>query len=308
MIYTLTINPSVDYIMEVDTLAKGAMNRAKNTYLLPGGKGINVSNVLTNLGMENIAILAVAGFTGEQLLKMLSEKQMAYDVVQVAEGNTRINVKVLGEEETELNATGSALSGDELNALMRKLEKLQEQDILILSGSVPAGLGTDFYANIMKSIKNQKVPVVLDTIGESFLNALTYEPFLVKPNKEELESMFGVKTDTKATDSIAAKEELLQLAKKVQKMGAKNVLISLGGDGALLLCEDGKVILQKAPKGNVINTVGAGDSMVAGFVTGYVKTQDFSEALKMGIAAGSASAFSKNLATKEEIDALMKNL
>lgn len=300
MIYTLTINPSLDYVMEVENLSKGSMNRAKNTYLLPGGKGINVSTVLTNLGIENVAILPVSGFTGEKLLKMLSKKQIVYDVVMLKEGNTRINVKVLGQEETELNAAGNSMAGDELKTLMSKLEKLQENDILILSGSVPSGLGTHFYAGIMENLKNVGVKVVLDTTGEEFTNALPYEPFLVKPNKEELEAVFGSKADSE--------DALLQLARKVQKMGSKNVLVSLGGKGALLLMENGDILWEKAPEGKVVNTVGAGDSMVAGFVAGYVQTGNLAMALKQGICAGSASAFSKNLATKEEIDALMKNL
>lgn len=300
MIYTLTINPSLDYVVEMDKLIVGEMNRSKNTYLLPGGKGINVSQVLKNLSIENVAILPVAGFTGEKLLHMLSEKEITYEAVRLKQGDTRINVKVLGQVETELNADGPDMTKDEKNALISKVESLSDDDYLILSGSVPKELGEYFYADLMSYLQEKKVRVILDTIGENFKNALAKKPFLVKPNKEELESLFNVKTDTD--------EALLELAKKVQKMGAENVLVSLGKDGAMLLTEDGNVFYAEAPKGKVVNTVGAGDSMVAGFVAEYTKSMDMEKALKWGIAAGSASAFSKNLASKEEIDALIGNL
>lgn len=297
MIYTLTINPSLDYVMELDKLTKGSMNRSKNTYLLPGGKGINVSQVLNALGEENVAILPVAGFTGEKLLQLLDEKGIDYEVVKMEQGDTRINVKVLGEEETELNAQGPQLSQEEKIQLLAKFEQIKEGDFLILSGSVPTALGSHFYADIMKTLQGKNIKVVVDTIGNNFLNALPFKPYLVKPNKEELAALFATGTS-----------DTLELAKKVQKMGARNVLVSLGKDGALLLTEEGDVFHEKAPKGNAVNTVGAGDSMVAGFIAGVVAGWDFAAALKLGIAAGSASAFSKNLATKEEIDALMENL
>lgn len=300
MIYTLTINPSLDYIMEMETLSVGKMNRSKHTYILPGGKGINVSIVLTNLGVENIAILPVCGFTGKKLLELLSESKIRYDAIEIEGDDTRMNVKVLGDMETELNAKGVALSETEVEKLLCKLEDLCDTDILVLSGSIPASLGASFYERVMKRVKKQGVNVVLDTIGEGFLNALPQAPFLVKPNQTELEEMFDKKAETM--------EELVLQAKKVQDMGAKNVLVSLGSKGAMLLTENGEVLFENAPKGKVVNTVGAGDSMVAGFLAAYVKAGDFAASLKMGIASGSASAFSKNLATKEEIDALRKNL
>lgn len=300
MIYTLTINPSLDYIMEMDELNVGTMNRSRTTYVLPGGKGINVSQVLTSLGIENVAVLPVGGFTGDKLLSLLSEKQIAYDALCLKKGDTRINVKVLAGAETELNAPGPEITENEKNALMEKLTKLSEGDYLILSGSVPSSLGDYFYARIMKHLVHKNVKIVVDTIGENFKNALTQKPFLVKPNKEELEALFDTKTESP--------EELLNLAKEVQKMGAQNVLVSKGADGAILLTESHEVYEVAAPKGNVANTVGAGDSMVAGFLAGYLQKGDMESALKWGIAAGSAGAFSKNMATKEEIDALMKNL
>lgn len=300
MIYTLTINPSIDYVMEVEELKKGAMNRSTNTCLLPGGKGINVSQVLYALGIENTAILPVAGFTGEKLLRLLEEKNITSAPLKIEQGDTRINVKVLGKEETELNASGLDFTEQDLKRLWEKLEQVKDGDFLILSGSVPATLGTHFYADIMKRIQHKKVQVVVDTIGENFLNALPYKPFLVKPNKEELEDLFQC--------TIHGQEQLLKMAKKMQEKGARNVLVSLGGEGAMLLTEVGDVFYEKAPKGKTFNTVGAGDSMVAGFMAGIIQNRTLQESLKLSVAAGSASAFSKNLATKEEIDALFKNL
>lgn len=300
MIYTFTINPSLDYVMEVEELKKGAMNRSTNTCLLPGGKGINVSQVLYALGIENIAILPVAGFTGEKLLQLLAGKSIKTDPLIIEQGDTRINVKILGKEETELNASGLDFTEKDLQRLFDKLEQVNDGDFLILSGSVPATLGVHFYADIMKRMQDKEVQVVVDTIGENFLNALRHKPFLVKPNKEELEALFQC--------TIKGHEHLLKLAKTVQEMGAKNVLVSLGGDGAILLTEDGETFYEKAPKGKIFNTVGAGDSMVAGFMAGIIQNRTLQESLKLGIAAGSAGAFSKNLPTKEEIDALFKNL
>ena len=300
MIYTLTINPSIDYVMEMDELKPGKMNRSKSTYMLPGGKGINVSTVLKRLGMENVAVLPIAGFSGEKLLEMISKENLSYDAFRLQEGDTRINVKVLGKNETELNAEGPSLTEEERELFIEKFECLTEGDYLVLSGSVPKALGGQFYAAIMKKLHQRGVKIVVDTIGDNFVNALENKPFLVKPNKEELENLFAVKADTD--------EELLELAKKVQTMGAENVLVSLGDKGAFLVTKDNKVLQKNAPKGQAVNTVGAGDSMVAGFLAGYLKTGDMETALKRGIAAGSASAFSKNLATKEEIDALMKKL
>ena len=300
MIYTLTINPSIDYVMEMDELKPGKMNRSKSTYMLPGGKGINVSTVLKRLGMENVAVLPIAGFSGEKLLEMISKENLSYDAFRLQEGDTRINVKVLGKNETELNAEGPSLTEEERELFIEKFECLTEGDYLVLSGSVPKALGGQFYAAIMKKLHQRGVKIVVDTIGDNFVNALENKPFLVKPNKEELENLFAVKADTD--------EELLELAKKVQTMGAENVLVSLGDKGAFLVTKDNNVLQKNAPKGQAVNTVGAGDSMVAGFLAGYLKTGDMETALKWGIAAGSASAFSKNLATKEEIDALMKKL
>lgn len=300
MIYTLTMNPSLDYVMEIENLSVGVMNRSSDSYLLPGGKGINVSYVLNNLEIKNTAILPVAGFTGEKLLQMLSSRGISYEAVRLSQGDTRINVKVLCQAETELNAQGPQISENEEGLLYAKLKQLKDGDYLVLSGSVPGNLGEHFYAEIMGYLAGKGIKVVVDTIGANFLNALRQIPFLVKPNKEELETIMGQKAD--------AEEKILELAKKVQSMGAKNVLVSLGSNGAILLTEDGHLFRKEAPKGNVVNTVGAGDSMVAGFLAGYIKTGNMESALKWGVAAGSAGAFSKNPPAKEEIDALLEIL
>ena len=300
MIYTLTMNPSIDYVMEMEELTVGKMNRSDTTYVLPGGKGINVSTVLNHLQVANIAILPVSGFTGEKLLAMLSERGISYEALNLSEGNTRINVKVLCQAETELNAKGPDLNAGEEEQLFDKLQALKKGDYLVLSGSVPANLGNRFYAKIMEKLKDKELKIVLDTTGEQFLNALKYKPFLVKPNKEELEEITGKKGDTK--------EDVSDMAKTVQAMGARNVLVSMGSEGGLLLTEKGQTFYKKAPNGQVINTVGAGDSMVAGFLAGYLESENMEKAFYRGIAAGSASAFSKNLATKEEIDALTEIL
>ena len=296
MIYTLTINPSLDYIMEMDEICVGKMNRSKIEYILPGGKGINVSQVLSVLGVENVTILPAAGFTGEKLLEMLANKGIETHVIRLKEGDTRINVKVLGTEETELNASGPKLGEREKKELFSKVEELKEGDFLVLSGSVPKNLGDSFYAEIMEILSEKQVKVVVDTIGENLKNALQWKPFLIKPNVEELENLFGEKVDSR--------EKVLSLAVKLRIKGAENVLVSLGKEGALLLTKEDKCYEMDAPKGEVINSVGAGDSMVAGFLAGFIKTKDMEKSLKFGISAGSASAFSKNLATKEEIDAL----
>ena len=296
MIYTLTINPSIDYVMEMDELKPGKMNRSKSTYMLPGGKGINVSTVLKRLGMENIAVLPIAGFSGEKLLEMISKENLSYDAFRLQEGDTRINVKVLGKNETELNAEGPSLTEEERELFIEKFECLTEGDYLVLSGSVPSNLGNSFYAEIMELLNKKQVKVVVDTIGENLKNALQWNPFLIKPNVEELEDLFEEKIDSR--------EKVLSLAVKLRIMGAENVLVSLGKEGALLLTSEDKCYEMEAPNSVVINSVGAGDSMVAGFLAGFMKTNDMETALKLGIAAGSASAFSKKMATRQEIDAL----
>lgn len=300
MIYTLTVNPSLDYVMEFENLSLGKMNRSGANYLLPGGKGINVSDVLNSFGVENVAVIPVAGFTGDKLLQMLSQKAISYEALHLASGDTRINVKILSQSETELNADGPEITADDVKQLLDKLSLIKKEDYLVLSGSVPKKLGERFYAEIMEMVREKGAKVVVDTTGDNFFNTLPYKPFLVKPNKEELEMLMKQKADNE--------EEVLELAQKLQSMGAENVLVSLGSQGALLLTGEGQIFRQKAPVGKAVNTVGAGDSMVAGFLAGYVKTNDMETALKWGVVAGSASAFSKNLATKEEIDALMEIL
>ncbi len=303
MIYTLTVNPSLDYIMETDKFNIGEINRIEASYILAGGKGINVSTVLTNLGVENRAILPVGGFSGDKLLAMLDERNILYDALRLENGDTRINVKILGTGETQLNAKGADLTEEDVEKLLGKFDRVKDGDFLILSGSVPGSLGSDFYGRILEHLKYKNIHIVVDTSGENLRNVLAYKPFLIKPNQEELEEIFG-------------QDSLETLAEKAQSMGALNVLVSLGGKGAMLLTKQGDFLYMEAPAGAVINTVGAGDSMVAGFIAGLQSTkaeqeylkEDFKEALKMAVAAGSASAFSKHLATKEEIDALYKSL
>ena len=296
MVYTLTINPSLDYIMEMDDFIVGKMNRSKSESILPGGKGINVSQVLSQLEIENVAIFPVAGFTGDKLLNMLANKGIKTKTIRLKEGDTRINVKVLGKKETELNAGGPEMNESEKKDLFSLLEDLKKGDYLVLSGGVPKNLGNSFYAEIMELLKEKQVKVVVDTIGVNLKNALKWKPFLVKPNREELEGFFHEK--------VESREKVLSLAVKLRIMGAENVLVSLGKEGALLLTSEDKCYEMEAPNSVVINSVGAGDSMVAGFLAGFMKTNDMETALKLGIAAGSASAFSKKMATKQEIDAL----
>ncbi len=304
MVYTLTANPSLDYVMELDELLKGQMNRSQDTHILPGGKGINVSYVLNQLGVENKAILLSAGFTGEKLKSLLEDAHVFFDAIELPKGETRINVKVIGKEETEINASGIVLSEVEyervLEQVVDRLNILTQGDILILSGSTPNSFQTDFYAKVIKKLESKDIQVVLDTSGRSFLEAVKQKPFLVKPNYLELKEICHA-LEYKG-ESVVAQAEMLQ------KLGAKNVLVSFGKDGAILLTEDGNMYRQMAPDGVVKNTVGAGDSMVAGFVATYLEKQDFEAALKMAVATGSASAFSKKLATKEEINALFEKM
>lgn len=300
MIYTITFNPALDYIINVRDYKEGAVNRTSKEKILPGGKGINVSVVLKNLGVESIALGFVSGFTGEIIRNMLDDSKVKNDFVFLDNGFSRINVKIKAEKETEINGMGPGLEEKELNRLYEKLNVLSSGDYLVLAGSVPKNVDKDIYCGILKNIEKQNIKVIVDTTGNFLLNTLKYKPFLIKPNNFELEEIFG---KTLNNDS-----EYEAYARKLQKRGARNVLVSLGKDGAILLTENGRVLKMKAPYGKVINTTGSGDSMVAGFIAGYIEKEDFEYALKLGIASGSASAFSENLATKEEITEIFKKL
>lgn len=293
MIYTVTFNPSLDYIVTVDRFVCGIVNRTKDEIVYPGGKGINVSIVLKNLGYKSIALGFQAGFTGAALEQMLDKKGITTDFIQVKNGMTRINVKLRSEEETEINGQGPVMEKEDMEKLYQKLDALQDGDILVLAGSIPDVMPGSIYMDIMKHLESRKLKIVVDATKDLLVNVLQYHPFLIKPNNHELGEIFGVE--------IKDKEEVVFYAKKLQEMGAKNVLVSMAGDGAVLVTEDGSVFKAEAPKGKVRNSVGAGDSMVAGFLAGYLEKNDYAEAFKMGVCTGSASAFSEELATKEEV-------
>lgn len=300
MIYTITFNPAIDYISQVENFELGKINRTKTEKILPGGKGLNVSTVLKNLGVENTALGFIAGFTGEELKREIENKGVKTDFIKVNEGITRINVKINSNEETALNGNGPQITQDNINELLNKIEKINKEDIVVLSGNTPKCINNNIYEIICEKLEKNQVTFIVDATRELLINVLKNKPFLIKPNREELEETFKIKIETK--------EDIIVYAKKLQQMGAQNVLISLGGDGAILVNSKDEVYYSNAPKGKVVNTVGAGDSMVAGFIAGYNKTGDFEQAFKMGIAAGSASSFSMDLATSEEVANLLKEI
>lgn len=300
MIYTITFNPALDYILQIDKFEMGKINRTRDEKIFPGGKGLNVSIVLKNLGVKSTALGFIGGFTGEELRRLIEEKEIKTDFIKLKNGKTRINVKIDSAEETALNTNGPEITEEEIQELMDKIQEIKAEDIVILSGNVPKGVKNNIYELICVNLQKNGVTYIVDATKELLVNVLKYEPFLIKPNKEELEETFKVKIQTK--------EEVIEYAKKLQIMGARNVLISLGGEGGILVTEKQEVFISKAPKGKAINTVGAGDSMVAGFVAGYEKSKDYEQAFKLGIATGSASAFSMELATKEKVEILLKQI
>ena len=300
MIYTITFNPALDYISQVENFEVGKINRTKTEKILPGGKGLNVSIVLKNLAYNSTALGFIAGFTGEELKKQLEDYGIDTDFIKVKKGITRINVKISSKEETALNGNGPEISKEDIQNLLDKIEKIKKDDIVILAGNVPKGINNNIYEIICVNLEKNGVTYIVDATKELLINVLKYKPFLIKPNKEELEETFKVK--------IKTKEDIILYAKKFQLMGAQNVLVSLGGDGAILVTAEGNVYFSEAPKGKVVNTVGAGDSMVAGFLAGYLKSQDYEYALKMGIATGSASAFSMELANIKYVETLLRKM
>jgi len=294
MIYTITLNPSIDYIVEVDDLKLGGLNRMNRDLKLPGGKGINVSRVLNQLGAGNTAIGFLGGFTGRFINDKLQADQIQTDFVTIAD-DTRINIKLKHGDETEINGLGPAIRAEEAEQLLQKLSSLQTGDIVILSGSIPPSLGTDFYDRLIQVCKQTGAEFVIDTTGPALMEALVHKPLLVKPNHHELAELFEVKIETR--------EELVLYGRKLLEAGAKHVLISMAGDGALLITGS-DVYHASVPKGNVKNSVGAGDSMIGGFVGTYVLNGDILEAFRTGVASGSATAFSDDLATREFIEEL----
>lgn len=300
MINTITLNPSLDYIVKVNSFKVNALNRSEEEQVYAGGKGINVSIVLNNLGIKNTALGYIAGFTGNEILKQVMEHGVNCDFIKLKSGISRINVKLKSDGETEINGSGPQITKDDLKILYEKLSHLTKGDYLILSGSIPNSVPDDIYENIMKNLLEKEVEFVVDATKDLLLKVLKYKPFLIKPNHHELAEMFNVELNND--------EDIIKYAKKLQEMGAKNVLISMAGDGAILLPENGEAIKRNVPKGILKNSVGAGDSMVAGFLCGYLKNNDIDEAFKMGIATGSASAFSEELATKEEVEGLLSKM
>ena len=293
MIYTVTFNPSLDYSVSVDDFKLGLTNRTSSELILPGGKGTNVSTVLKNLGLESTALGFVAGFTGNEIVKRLNDMGIKSDFISIENGISRINLKLKSIDGTEINGAGPDISEEKVNELMDKLNQLKEGDVLVLAGSIPSSMSDNIYRDIMADLKDRGVMIVVDATKDLLLNVLEYHPFLIKPNNHELGEIFDVKLTTR--------EEVIPYGRKLQEKGARNVLVSMAGEGAVLIAEDGQVFDAPAPKGKLINGVGAGDSMVAGFVAGWIEKQDYEYAFHMGVASGSASAFSENLATKEEI-------
>lgn len=297
MIYTVTFNPSLDYVIGVEHLMLGGINRTTHEEIYPGGKGNNVAVVLSNLGVRSKALGFVAGFTGKQLEEMLQEYGCYTDFIWLDEGVTRINVKISSDEESEINGQGPLITEQAIEELYEKLDQMANGDILVLAGSIPNTLPEDIYERIMARLSGKGIHFVVDATKDLLLNVLKYHPFLIKPNNHELGEMFHTELRTD--------EEIIEYAKKLQEMGAENVLVSMAGDGAILLTEKGEVHKGLPPKGTVKNSVGAGDSMVAGFLTGYLNTGDYQKAFELGITTGSASAFVYWLATREEIEALL---
>lgn len=300
MIFTVTFNPSLDYVVEVEDFILGRTNRTVSEEIVPGGKGINVSTMLTHLGIENTALGFTAGFTGEEIIRGLERIGVKAEFIHLSKGNSRINLKLKSVEGTEINGQGPEIKEARITELMNRLEVLKEGDILVLGGSIPATMPDSIYRDIMKRLAGRGVHIVVDATKELLLNVLEYQPFLIKPNKDELEEIFSVK--------LQSREEILHYADKLREMGAENVLVSLGGEGAILIAADGKVYDTPVPKGELVNGVGAGDSMVAGFLRGWLLDREYRTAFYMGVAAGSASAFSKHLAKREDVETLYREL
>lgn len=300
MIYTVTFNPSLDYIVSVKDFRLGFTNRTESELLLPGGKGINVSTVLGNLGIESTALGFVAGFTGEEVVRRLEEMGVKNGLIPLEEGFTRINLKLNSIEGTEINGQGPEIGEEKVRKLLKQLDALGPGDTLFLSGSIPASMPDNIYQRIMKRLEGKEVQIVVDATKELLLKALPYHPFLIKPNNHELGEIFGVE--------LTERRDVVPYGKKLQKMGARNVLVSMAGKGAVLIAQDGRVYEASAPEGTLVNGVGAGDSMVAGFMAGWLRKREYQYAFHMGVAAGSASAFSRHLATGEEIQGVFRQI
>ena len=298
MIYTVTLNPALDYFVTVENFKLGMTNRTSQEQILPGGKGLNVSLVLKNLGIHNTALGFVAGFVGKEIVSRIEASGVSTKLIALKEGNSRINIKIKNIEGTEINGLGPDIRKSDLERLMALVSNMTEGDYLILAGSIPNMVPSSIYKDMMMLLQNRNVEVIVDATGELLRQVLPYKPFLIKPNNHELGALFGVELQTR--------EEVIPYGRKLQKEGARNVLISMAGKGAVLVAEDGRIFEMDAPKGELKNAVGAGDSMVAGFLAGWLERKDYEFAFKMGVCTGSASAFSENLATKPEVEALLK--
>ena len=300
MIYTVTFNPSLDYVVQVEHFQGDAVNRTSEEHVYPGGKGNNVAVIASNLGMKSRALGFKAGFTGAAMEQMLQEFGCDTDFIALEEGVTRINVKVKSDDEFEINGQGPRIPDEKIRQLYERLDALGSGDVLVLSGSIPNTLPDDMYERIMERLAGTDVRISVDATKDLLMNVLKYHPFLIKPNNHELGEMFGV--------TLESDDEIAEYARKLQEMGARNVLVSMAGDGAILVTEDGSVLKQLPPAGEIVNSVGAGDSMVAGFLAGYLKTGSYEEALKLGTAAGSATAFTSWLADAGTVGELYKKL
>ena len=300
MVYTVIFNPSLDYIVDVEDFRLGMTNRTCSEQMMAGGKGINVSIVLQNLGIENTALGFIAGFTGEEIRRQVAEMGIRAQFISIPEGISRINLKLRSIDGTEINGMGPSIGRAQLDALYEKLDTLTDKDTLVLAGSIPASMPSSIYCDIMERLYAKGVTFVVDATKQLLLNVLRYRPFLIKPNNHELGELFGV--------TLSTREAVIPYARKLQEQGARNVLISMAGQGAVLVAEDGSVHLTPAPKGTLVNAVGAGDSMVAGFLAGWQERHDYGHAFRMGVAAGSASAFSRYLATREEVERVFAQL
>lgn len=300
MIYTVTLNPSLDYIVTVDDFKLGYTNRTSSELMLPGGKGTNVSIVLKNLGISSTALGFVAGFTGDEIVRELEETGIHTDFVKMKEGISRINLKLSSIDGTEINGQGPDIPKEQLDMLMERLMVLKEEDILVLAGSIPATMPPDIYEQIMEKLYDRKVTIIVDATKDLLLNVLKYHPFLIKPNHHELGEIFNVE--------LSEWDDVVPYAKKLQEMGAVNVLVSMGEKGGVLVSDDGRVIATKATATVVKNSVGAGDSSVAGFIAGWLEKKNYDYAFSMAMATGGASAASEYLATKPEVEASLKRV
>ena len=300
MIYTITFNPSLDYVLRLPEFTIGQINRSENEKIYIGGKGINVSRVLNTLGMKSTPLGFIAGFTGKELKSKLIESGIEPDFIETKQGNTRINIKIKGEVETAINAGGPNVNDYSIALLLKQIDDLDSDDIVVLAGYVPKSIDFSIYALICKKLYDKNIPFIVDTTGVYLKDILKYNPFLIKPNKEELEECLGFKMDNL--------DEIRKGIKKVQEMGALNVLVSFGKDGAILIDDQGIEHSMKAPSVNVVNTVGTGDSMLAGFIYGFLKNRNYDEALMYGIACGSATAQCDDLASKDIIELILDKL